>query len=74
MDQPEAKNKITSFTNKDEEHLQGFFAGAIECELDKQGRILIPQNLRDRQLDKDIYNWSFHGVEIWDKANGGIPQ
>ena len=47
-----------------------FFSGAAEVETDKQGRILIPQNLRDyAKLQKDI---SFVGTsgraEIWDTA------
>ena len=46
-----------------------FFAGATECEIDKQGRINIPQNLREyASLKKDV---CIIGVstrmEIWDK-------
>lgn len=46
-----------------------FFSGATEVETDKQGRILLPQNLRSYAgLEKDIY---VVGVsircEIWDK-------
>ncbi len=46
-----------------------FFAGAAECEMDKQGRILIPQNLRDYAgLDKDICIIGVSTrIEIWDK-------
>ncbi|MBE7037668.1 MAG: division/cell wall cluster transcriptional repressor MraZ [Ruminococcaceae bacterium] len=45
-----------------------FLSGAIECEVDKQGRILLPQNLRSYgELKKDV---SVIGVgervEIWD--------
>ena len=48
-----------------------FFSGAAEVEPDKQGRILIPQPLRDHaMLSKDI---SFIGAssraEIWDTKN-----
>lgn len=48
-----------------------FFSGAAEVEPDKQGRILIPQLLRDHaMLSKDI---SFIGAssraEIWDTKN-----
>ena len=44
-----------------------FFAGAAEAEPDKQGRILIPQNLREyAELEKDV---TFIGTstraEIW---------
>lgn len=46
-----------------------FFSGAIECELDKQGRILIPANLRDyAELDKDLVIVGVSSrVEIWSK-------
>lgn len=47
-----------------------FFSGATECEVDKQGRILIPQNLREYAgLDKEIYIIGVSNkVEVWDKA------
>ncbi|MCI8402413.1 MAG: division/cell wall cluster transcriptional repressor MraZ [Lachnospiraceae bacterium] len=43
--------------------------GAIECEVDKQGRILLPANLREfAHLTKDIALVGVGGrVEIWDK-------
>lgn len=44
-----------------------FFSGATECELDKQGRILIPANLREyAELDKDLTIIGVASrVEIW---------
>lgn len=46
-----------------------FFSGATECELDKQGRILLPPNLRDHgQLQKDIVVIGVSSrLEIWSK-------
>ncbi len=46
-----------------------FFSGATECEIDKQGRINIPQNLREyASLSKDVYIIGVSTrVEIWDK-------
>lgn len=46
-----------------------FFAGACECEVDKQGRILIPANLREYAgIDKDVVSAGvFNRVEIWSK-------
>ena len=44
-------------------------SGAIECLCDKQGRILIPQPLRERAgLDGQVYLVGMqHNFEIWDK-------
>ncbi|KJS19260.1 MAG: cell division protein MraZ [Clostridiaceae bacterium BRH_c20a] len=46
-----------------------FFSGATECELDKQGRILLPTNLRDHaQLQKDVFIIGVSSrLEIWSK-------
>lgn len=45
-----------------------FFSGAAEVQPDKQGRILIPQQLREHaQLSKDItLIGTLNRVEIWD--------
>ena len=47
-----------------------FFSGAAEVEPDKQGRILIPQNLREHAgLEKDVtVIGSATRAEIWDTA------
>ncbi|WP_026485525.1 division/cell wall cluster transcriptional repressor MraZ [Caldanaerobius polysaccharolyticus] len=44
-----------------------FFAGASQCEVDKQGRVLIPQNLREyASLKKDLMIIGVSTrVEIW---------
>ena len=46
-----------------------FFAGAATCEVDKQGRILIPNNLREYAgIDKDVVSVGvLSRVEIWSK-------
>ncbi|SDY43907.1 MraZ protein [Proteiniborus ethanoligenes] len=66
----ENKLKLLPLTSKDARaFVRFFFSGATECELDKQGRILIPVNLRDHcKLDKDavIIGVSTR-VEIWSK-------
>jgi MraZ protein len=56
-----------------------FFAGAAELEVDKQGRVLIPTNLREyAKLDKDvtvlgvatrIELWS---TKVWEEYNSEI--
>lgn len=44
-----------------------FFAGAAQCELDKQGRIMIPSNLRDYAgIDKETFIIGVSArLEIW---------
>ena len=46
-----------------------FFAGAANCEVDKQGRILLPANLREYAgIDKDVVSIGVYSrVEIWSK-------
>lgn len=66
----ENKLKTLPFTDKDvRAFIRFFFSGAAECEVDKQGRILIPANLREYAgLEKDVYVIGVSSrVEIWDK-------
>jgi len=46
-----------------------FYSSAIECILDKQGRILIPQTLREyADLDKEVVLvGQLRKIEIWSK-------
>ena len=46
-----------------------FFAGAASCEVDKQGRILLPANLREYAgIEKDVISVGVYSrVEIWSK-------
>ncbi len=56
--------------NKDARQLQRYFmAGAADCEVDKQGRILIPSKLREHaSLDKDVvFVGVLSKIEIWSK-------
>jgi MraZ protein len=68
--QLENKLKSLPLTNKDARaFVRFFFAGANECTIDKQGRILIPLSLREHaKLNKDavIIGVSTR-VEIWSK-------
>lgn len=66
----EAKLKALPLTNPNARNfIRFFFAGATECETDKQGRINIPQNLREYAgLKKEVYVVGVSTrVEIWDK-------
>ena len=73
----ESKLKALPMTNKDARaFVRFFFAGATECEIDKQGRALIPSNLKEfAKIDKDaviigvstrLELWS---LEEWNKFN-----
>ena len=66
----EAKLKALPFTKADSRaFVRFFFSGATECELDKQGRILLPVNLREyAQLERDVVVIGVSSrVEIWSK-------
>lgn len=67
----EEKLRTLPLTNKNARKLSRFFlAGAAGCEVDKQGRILIPAVLREfAQLEKDVVLVGvLNRVEIWSKA------
>ncbi len=67
----EDKLKTLPLTNKDARaFVRFFFAGASECSLDKQGRVLIPPNLRNHaDLSKDaIIIGVSTRIEIWSKG------
>lgn len=64
------ENKLSTLplTSKDARaFVRFFFSGATECELDKQGRIMIPPNLRiHAKVNKDIVTIGVSTrVEIW---------
>lgn len=68
------EQKLTSLPliNKEARQFARFFlAGAAQVELDKQGRILVPANLRTfAGLDKDIVLVGVGSrIEIWSKEN-----
>ena len=68
----EEKLKTLPLTNKNARDFVRFFlSGAVECEIDKQGRFLIPNNLREyATLEKEI---NIIGVgtriEIWNRES-----
>jgi len=66
----EKKLKALPFTKADARAFtRFFFSGAVECEADKQGRVLIPQNLRNHaNLDKEaVVIGVSNRVEIWSR-------
>ncbi len=67
----EEKLKSLPLTNRDARNFSRIFlSGAIECELDKQGRFLISSNLREySSMDKEVVVIGVGTrIEIWDKA------
>lgn len=67
----EDKLKSLPITNKNARNFTRFFlAGATECELDKQGRFLIPAKLRTvASLEKEaVIIGTGTRIEIWNKA------
>ena len=66
----EEKFRTVPLTTKDARKFSRFFfAGAATCELDKQGRILLPAHLREfAGLEKDVVLVGVGSrVEIWSK-------
>lgn len=66
----EEKFRSVPLTTKDARKFSRFFfAGAASCEIDKQGRILLPQILREfAGLEKDVVLVGvLSRIEIWSK-------
>lgn len=64
----EQKMKQLPFTKKDSRAFSRlFFSGAMEVEADKQGRVLIPQNLREYAgIEKEVmFIGVSNRVELW---------
>ena len=66
---PESDPKVRAF-------IRHFCANAVECEFDKQGRIVIPQVLKDyAKIEKDLVTMgAMKKVEIWSKEVWETPE
>ncbi len=65
-----AKLKVIPITDRKAQQIARLlFASACECAADKQGRILIPQRLRDfaEMTDEVVANGAMTRVELWSK-------
>ena len=66
----ETKLRALPLTNKNARTFTRFFvAGATSCELDRQGRVLVPQPLREfAGLEKEVVlTGNLDRIEIWSK-------
>lgn len=63
------EEKLKNLPSSARNFVRFFFAGATEVEVDKLGRVNIPQNLREyASLSKEVYIIGVSTrVEIWDK-------
>jgi len=62
-------SQLPEFKKDTKAFLRFFYSSATDCAIDKLGRILLPQTLRDyAKLDKDvILIGAFRHMEIWSK-------
>jgi MraZ protein len=62
--------KLSSVKSNVQSFLRYFYSGAAECELDKQGRVLIPPSLREAiDLDKQVVlAGMLNRLEIWSQV------
>jgi MraZ protein len=60
---------LPEFKKETRDFLRFFYSSAADCTIDKLGRILVPQTLRDyAKLEKDvIIVGAFKRMEIWSK-------
>ncbi len=57
--------EVSQFSKEARKFARFFFAGAATCEVDKQGRVLLPANLREfAGIEKEAV---LNHIEIWNK-------
>ena len=66
---PESDPKIRAF-------IRHFCANAVECDFDKQGRLVIPAELKEyAQIDKELVTMgAMKKIEIWSKSIWESPK
>lgn len=66
---PESDPKVRAF-------IRHFCGNAVECELDKQGRIVIPQELKTyAEIDRDLVTMgAMSKIEIWSRQLWDSPE
>jgi MraZ protein len=70
---------LPEFGKETRAFLRHFYANAADCPIDKLGRILIPQPLRElARLDKDVIlmgtfkQFEVWGKEVWEKSQAQV--
>lgn len=65
---PESDPKVRAF-------IRHFCANAVDCEFDKQGRIVIPAELKEyAEIDKDLVTMgAMRKIEVWSKEVWDAP-
>ncbi len=65
---PESDPKVRAF-------IRHFFGNAVECELDKQGRIVIPQDLKGyAKINRELVTMgAMSKIEIWSREVWDAP-
>ena len=66
---PESDPKVRAF-------IRHFCGNAVECELDKQGRIVIPQELKTyAEIDRDLVTMgAMSKIEVWSRPLWDSPE
>lgn len=61
--------EVSQFSKEARKFARFFFAGAATCEVDKQGRVLLPANLREfAGIEKEVVLAGVvNHIEIWNK-------
>ena len=66
---PESDPKVRAF-------IRHFCGNTVECELDKQGRIVIPQELKTyAEIDRDLVTMgAMSKIEVWSRQLWDSPE
>ncbi len=67
----EELKKLSVLSNEQRKFTRKLLSGFIECSMDKQGRILLPPNLRDhcRLKDEAVVIGVLNRIEIWNRED-----